>query len=315
MKHLSPLGFWERFYQIVCPQFLQRLLAEKTMSGKSWGFWFVSNTILTLILVVGMILGGQYLIKQAPEKIESALAEETISINGQNTTALEFIKNAKLTLANGELSVENIPDPMVVSTPKNKTTDKQTPAVISSQIIPENQTFFVLDTNNTFNLKMETFQQLAPKGGILIQKKRAFAWDQKKNRVQAFEFADINQKADEPIVLNWQKLTENRTILLPVISALAFSFGIVLWLFIAIGRLLNVLFWTLVFWGVTSFFKIKHLGFEKVFEALLHFGAITFPLAFVGLFAFGSHFFWNLIILGCLFGMNIWYIKNSKTNQ
>lgn len=307
-KTSTELGFWERFYQIFSPKFLSKLMANRDMSGKSWGFWFLSNTILAIIPVIIGFFAINYWAPKLPALMESEMTEKTFQIPGEETetNVLEFVKNIELKIEGEDLTVTGVPDPLALGLIEGQ----EQALVITPENIEAIDFMFVLDTKNELNITEEILRQ--KRGGIIVNQKTAKIWDSEKGELTDMIFSEITTELDAPIIIDWEIFKNGFIEFLPDAAKIfLIIFGIALWFFFAIARLLNVLFWTLAWWGIGAIFKIKNLTFEKTFETLLHFGFITLILAPVGLFAFGSVFFWNLLVLGCLFGMNFFQIKNE----
>ena len=189
------LGFWERFYQIFTPKFISKLLKKPTMAGKSWGFWFLSNTILVVIFIITGAVAMNHFAPQLPQIIEKELAQESVMLAPETkaVSALELIKNTELKVENGILSVENIPDPLIFGQAFNED-EIRVFNLNDTESIQDSSALFVLDTQNISGIN-EALIRRKSQGGILINQESLTIWDGQKNKLQSINFSDFSNNS------------------------------------------------------------------------------------------------------------------------
>lgn len=90
-----------------------------------------------------------------------------------------------------------------------------------------------------------------------------------------------------------------------------FGFGLILWLWFCLFRLLTAVWWALVFWAYGSAWGIKDWTFGRSYLSVLNFYII--PLVFETMLLFGLIVvpFSTLIIFTLVYTLNFWWFKTS----
>ncbi len=310
----SGMSIWSRFWRVFTPTFLQKLGQEKS-AGKSWGFWFLSNFILVLVPVVLFFIFQSYFIAAFPENLIKQIPE-TASItldSGDSYMVKDLIKNAEFILdASGSLTTKNIPDPLVLAGNKKGKNSNLNEAYSSLVNVEPADFAIILDTKNSldFNEVKEKFASY-----FYITKDKAIVNDAEKRDYKEIPYKAMiadQEITDFPKTFNYHSLAKMRPFLASFLTIMVLMMAVVMYIFLAIFRLINVLFWALIFWAIGLIVRIKNWDFDKAVQAMLHFSFVSMlfvPLAFIFNM---SVFSYAAILFAILFGMNFWEMEKKK---
>ena len=276
MKKSSPKEypniFTRFFYAWGNPHFLEKTVMKEKTSGRTWGFWFFWNTILTLTITVGLWTLSLSPIAELEKEAQASLPEFTAEMK------------------DGTLSTD-LPEPYVLHEQKEGET-----------------TLFVIDTKTqTYNQESLANYEV----GLIIKSDRVII------KEQAAEYKTIafNEFGEENIDFTLTKATmfdaweEYKT---AIIATLFTIFGVFLWIFLALIRLITALFWALIFWAAGSLAKIKGWSFGKSYLSVLNLYFIPLILETILLILGVKFMFSTLIFFSLVFGLNFWKMKKAK---
>ncbi len=317
-KKSVEMGVWSRFWRVFTPSFLKKLSSEES-TGKSWGFWFLSNFLLAFVpVIIGVLFINFSFFSNFPESMIKNIpndAEITLD-NGQSYNLKNILNNFELKLyASGKLVTKNIPDPLVIKV---------------SQTRPQNDELFFYTTLDNLSLKgsdgvvvLDTKQELIDPDNFprnfsnftYFLKDRFITSDPKTQEIKEIPYKALiadKEVSKFPLIFNKESLKDMAPFLKTFLVATLIGIGTFLFFFFAILRLINVVFWALVFWLIGAIVRVKDWNFDKSFRALLHFSFISMlfvPLAFI----FDISVFWYAFaVFGIFFGMNFWEMKTVK---
>ena len=306
----SEMGLFARFWRVLTPSFLTDLGTQKSQ-GKSWGFWFLSNLFLVLVPVIAFFAFSGSFFAEFPENLVDKIpsSEEIVLDNGETFNVKSLIRNFELTLdKNGKLSSKNIPDPLIIVGSEDNGA-----AYTSFKSVPDNfaEFAFVMDTKGT--LYLENQDKNFASYFYFLQDK-AIIHDGRKGETQEVIYKDLIKDmeiSELPKTFNFESLKGSRKFMASFVAGIVVVLSFFLYLFLAIFRLVNALFWALVFWAIGAIAQVKNWDFEKSFMAMLHFSFISMifvPLAFI----FDIAVIWYaFIVFGILFGMNFWEMEKK----
>ena len=308
VKKIKELGLFTRFISIFTPSFLKKLNSQEK-HGKSWGFWFLSNLVLIILITIPFFIWQSSFFQNFPNQLVDKIDDEQIVLdNGEMFDIKSLIKNFNISLGkDGTITSRNMPDPIVITTEKNSLDFYSSLENINNFA----EFALIFDSKNILDLdNYETnFQNY-----IYILKDKIVIYDKEKGKTEVLEYKHFIEKSKNstfPINLNYQSFVE-ATPFIKTFTITIFLFSMTLfYLFLVIIRLINAAFWALIFWGIGSIAEMEQWNFEKSFLAMLHFSFITMffvPIAFILNI---SVFLYSLIVLSLLFGMNFWNIKNN----
>lgn len=310
-KSSSEMGLFSRFWRVFTPTFLTKLGVQKSQ-GKSWGFWFLSNFFLILIPTIAFfIFLGPFLAGFPNNALNEIPNDTSITIdNGQSYNVKSLIKNFELNLsADGKLTSKNIPDPLIFV---GNESDETGSFYTSLENLESNSAkfAFVLDTKNVLDIENsgKNFGSY-----LYILGDGALIFDGSKNKMQFIDYKDIvatQENSEFPKTINYKNLKGIKSFLWAFATVFILIMMIFIYLFLSVARLVNALFWALIFWAIGAIAQVKNWNFEKSFMAMLHFSFVTMllvPLAFL----FDSVFIYAFILLGILFGMNFWEMEKK----
>lgn len=305
MKTKSSLTFWNRFIEVWKPTFISKLTQEKN-EKKSWGFWFVSNAILALVAVgVGYIFLTNWLV-DFPANAISQLDEVTVQLPDNSETTLDtFLTTGEIEVISGNLFTKNIPDPsiMILNESANKLefydTRKDLPAAELVLLIDSAQTKFD-----------PTVVEFFDKGIFLFSEKAVIKQTNGPQvKIQEYKYFDIGFSGaiNKESVTTF--ITEAKESAPPVLAVTGF---VLLYLYLAVFRLVSALLWALVLWLIGNMVGIKEWNFEKSFMTVLHFKFISL-IMFALLLAGGILFDGAItLVFGLLLAMNFWQITSAE---
>ncbi len=311
----SEMGLWSRFWRVFTPTFLTKLGQQKSQ-GKSWGFWFLSNFLLVLVPAVASLIFFNFsffadfpnnLIEKIP--VDAQIQLET----GETYNVHDLIDNFELSIdSSGKLSSKNMPDPLIMTSTKGENGDELA-FYTNFDNINENKVdgVLALDTKDVLGLDNldKNFANFA-----YIMSDKIIMYDGRKHKTQAMPFKEIFQNeevTDFPKIINKESLKEVKPFLKVFLTSMVIMMAIGFYIFLAIFRLINALFWALIFWAVGAIAQVKNWDFEKSFMAMLHFSFVSMlflPLAFVFNL---SVFSYAAIVFAILFGMNFWEMEKK----
>lgn len=304
MKKFAPLSFWNRFTAIWQQDFLVRLMSEKT-EGKTWGFWFLSNFIFTVIAVASGYIWLQSFLVDFPHNIQDTIDPIVVQLSdGSKTELFSLLENAEIEILSGDLFTKNIPDPSIIIL--NEATDTLE-FYDSAQDLPASPFVVLIDSaEKKFD---PTIVESFPAGFFLFSQKAVTKKTEgPKVELQEFYYADMGVQGvlNKATFLEFVAMAKEKVP--PVLAIIGF---VCLFLFLSVARLLSALWWSLIFWMIGSIGRVRNWSFEWSFLSVLHFKSITLPF-YVLLLVAGVDFFGSVTLLfGVLFGMNFWYLKQS----
>lgn len=296
-----PLNFWKRFTAIWQPDFIERLKVEKS-PGKSWGFWFLSNLFIAIIITAGLGMIGHNYITGFPENVMEKIEGTTVMTeDGREIGVAEMIRNFEVEIVGGDLVTRNLPDPAIIGFGE----DIENPQIqTTAEGLQWAEFVILLDSRGKkFDEKIaDTF----PSGFFVFGDQIIVKDGTEYNKLP---FSDI----DTHVVLNYQVIKDGAEAIkgsVAFIALIILFFG--LYFTLVITRLISALWWGLVFWGVGAIAKIDNWNFEDSFFAVLHFKLITLIISGVFLITNVAFPMPVTLMLGLLFGMNFWHMKQSK---
>ena len=264
--------FTRFFYAWGSPHFLENTVMKEKTSGRTWGFWFLWNTILTLIIIVGAWAISLFAMPELQEEVQSALPEFTMEMK------------------------DNI-----------LSTDLPEPYVIHEET-QSDSTLFVVDTKG----ETYTQESLSAYNSGAIIKAYEIILKEGPGEYKTIPFSELGEEPINFTFTKgnlFEVWEEYQGLALAIIFAI---FGVILWIFLALIRLAIALWWALVFWAVGSLVKIKDWGFEKSYLSVLNLYFIPLILEIILLFAGVDFMFSTLIFFSIVFGFNFWKMKKSK---
>ncbi len=313
----SSLGLWRRFVAVFSPTFLSKLNKESS-HGRSWGFWFLSNFFLALIpVIIAGIMGFQFL-SDFPHKALERIPEDRVLIleNGDQYNVRDLIQNFEIKLqADFTMETKNIPNPFVMSVDQ---TGKEVFFGTDLEGIDITKSNFVLFLNTEeTDILVENFSQY--QSGLFFLRD-TFVSKEANGALKVLPLREMLEQAHAenpememqgnfPMTFNFDTLTKltplfQQTLLI----LLSFLLGIT-YLIIAVFRLIPILFWTLIFWGIGEMVKIPSWNFEKSFMGMLHLSFV--PMLFWPLQLLLDTWLLCPLVLVLLVSANFWEMKRK----
>lgn len=262
-KAHKKLTIFSRFIYILTHfDFLKILIKEKN-SKNTWQFWFFWNSVFALILTFSLFF----------------------SVYSWEKNNFSKIPDFKFAIINGELSTNNIKDPLFIENPKESM-------------------IFVLDTTGkTFGVDILEKQKLA----IFINKNAFFIKTIEAGQKKIQKIAFNSLKNDYLIEKSSWPSVKNK------VYAFFISFCFLFfWTSLSLFRLLTAFFWAFLFWFIGFFLKIKDLTFMKTYLAVLNFSIITLFISIIFTFLFSITPYLTFLLLLILFGLNFSRMQRSK---
>ena len=310
----SDMGLFSRFLLVFTPSFLEKLGNQK-FQGKSWGFWFLSNFFFIFILGIAFFISQSIFFADFPNNLIDKIPDnQKIQLDsGELYNVKKIIRNFELSLnSEGKLSSQNIPDPLIFVANEGKEMGFKAYTELNQVNEKSAEFVFIIDTKNSLELKnsKKHFENF-----IYILSDEAIFYDGRKNKSQTIIYKEIISEFENstfPKTLDYNYLIQSKPFFVNFAISVFGTLMFILYFFLTIIRLINAVFWALVFWAIGAVFNIKNWDFEKSFIAMLHFSFITMlflPMAFI----LDVKVFWySFIVFGLLFGMNFWHIKNKS---
>lgn len=297
------MSIWKRFIAVIRPDFAEQVLSEKN-SRKSWQFWFLSNSILTIIILIAGISFARPYIKNFPENALNAIPNSIIvqEETGENIAIRNLIENFEIEIIDGEIKLSSIPDPAIIVFNED---DGNARTVITTEGLDRNTPILVIDSSG------ENFDENVAGDftqGVFVFKDKAIIKNAQNGENNIIYFKDI----EENFVLNYPTIKRGiESIRTEVLWFLGLFFGIGLYLFLTCIRLFSALWWALLFGLIGNILKIENWSFEKSLEVNLN---IMLPIFIIdtALMIGGFSFFGLTTLLFTFFyGMNFWHIKQQ----
>lgn len=269
------LTLLRRFITIWQPTFLRDFVRETNVTSASWGFWFVSNT---LIAALGTIVITAFVVPMMHVFLTTTLPREMPAFEA--------------TIEKGKLST-TLPEPYEKSFTFGEKKNEIFPIVIDTQ-----------------RVKYDEEKLATAAAGVYVFDDRVVMREMN-GKMETHLFSEFGNETVHVTKADIEQLLTRVAPMLAGIVTVVVAIG--LWLWLAVFRLISAVMWALILFVAGRVFLSEKIRFDfgTSYLAVLHFAFI--PLVIGGaLFIVGIHIpFATAIIFIALFGVNIWHIKND----
>lgn len=267
----------KRFIDIWKLDFLTKfLLHEKSDNKTTIWFWIISNSVLTLALLVSF----SFFLIAAPSKIITVI-EENIP------------DGARITITDGQLTTENIDEPFfreVDTSNEGINYDKKIAVIIDTH----GQTYDITSLDEY-------------EGGFLVLGDRVYTKnDTEINQLVFTEVPNLSFSKEDAITF------VDKYFIFPVAVILVVVVGISIFFYFVVLRLISAFWWALMLFIIMRIFDVKE-SYMIAYKAVLNFYFIPAIVALaLGFVVFTIPFVTTIIFVAIFIANMVWLKRQSK---